>query len=204
MNGLLLRRREPPRLVRPGPVITSDTFAGDIANINGRALDLGLGGSAKTWTQIAGITNGIGTSGGKAVRQATGSTRRYNFDAGVGDVFVSVLITTKPSTGVLYINVRSLDIATETYIGFRLSSTAVQLFKHVAGVTTAIGAAVGIADGSTVSVLAIANRLFLGVNSYQKVTAVDTDVSNTQTGVGITVESTATDFSLDDFYVAAA
>jgi len=194
-----------PHPIIPGSVITSDRFSGaNVTNIRNRALDLGLGGSAKTWTQMVGTTNGIGITSEMAVRSGTGNARRYNLDAGTGNVYTSVKIVTKPTQNFLYMVVRGdgNDGPSASWYGVRFSIAAAQLFKSIGGTLTGLGLALAIADGTTVGIKVEGSDVALYANGLLFNSVTDTSIPDTNHGVGFQHNTTGDGFVLDDYLVA--
>lgn len=194
-----------PEIYTPGPTISSDTWTGgDVGNITGRQLDLGLGGVPKTWLQTSGNTFGVGISGGTAVRQAAGTSRRVGFDAGQGDVYTEVEVITKPTTLYPFLVARAdpaLLPAADTYYSVRLAAQVV-LHKHVGGVSTVIGASKSYSAGDRIGLLVVGTTLSMTINGVIRDTIEDTSIPATNTQVGLAVPSTATGFVLGDYFVA--
>lgn len=195
-----------PILLTPGTIIATDAFSGgDVANINGRTLDNVNGGTETlTWAQVIGTTNGLSIVSGQLQRQSTGSSRRYNIAAGVADVYAALRVVTKPTTGSLFVAVRSDPAeapSADYYYALRISGT-LALVKRLNGAVTVLDSKTYTA-GDTVSLRLIGSALVAAINDVVVMEVEDTDIDSTRTGVGLAMDSTTTGGQYDDYVIAA-
>jgi hypothetical protein len=137
-------------------VLTSDQFTGSDAALNGRTLDLGLGGISGTWT----ASTDMSTISAKAGNSVAGF-KLARVDAGETDGYAEVLYDTAHGSAI-FINGRQANDSSNMYRVEVSSTGVVELAKIVAGVETNLyvssagvasaGDLIGIGvDGSNVS-----------------------------------------------------
>lgn len=189
-------------------VLVSDQFTGgDVADIVGRTTDSGLGGSAKTWEKGAG-SRAVAISGGAAVHGASAGTANvYAFDAGSGDVLVTMKLNslTTSSQSLVLIARQATSLATQTYYSalLNVASNVLRLRKVVAGTPTQLGTDQTWANGDTIGVQCIGTTIELWKNGSTLISVTDSAIPNTNTKCGVRPTATAT-FSIDDFLVQGA
>jgi lysophospholipase L1-like esterase len=158
---------------------TSDTFTGaNAADVNGRALDVNIGGAARTWTLnpagALGITNNALTVGG------TPAAGFLSVPTGSNNLEITVTVTTKPTAANgIYLDLRREAAAlsgTSTSYRALLTDTVVFIQKRVSGTTTNIGTNVLYNNGDKVTLRAIGNRVDLLINGVLADSVNDTSV----------------------------
>lgn len=170
--------------------ITSDAWTGgNTTDIAGRATDCTAGGVPKTWTRYSGTPlQGLGINAGLLVRNAVGSVNVYGFDAGAGDVEVSLRVPTVPTVERFQALVRA-DLAAVNGYALCIDATGpgAQIGKRTSGGLTLLGSAAPIVNGDTVLMRVVGSSLSLYVNGLIVGVITDTDWPATVTGAGLRV-----------------
>lgn len=169
-----------PKLPFSYNVFASDTFTGgDVANINGRVIDNGLGGTtALNW--VSSPANSYAISSGKLVRGSyIGGISGAALNVGSSDIRMTISISALPSTNAFFDLRKSAPnlgaVITDCY-RLRVSSTGLIEVQKKAGSASAEVISTGsytITSGSTVGLQVVNNELTLFINGSAQETIVD-------------------------------
>lgn len=187
--------------------LTSDTFSGaDAADINGRAFDLLIGGTAKTWA--ADITNQVAIGSTKLVRGAPGTLN--NFTANVAEttmnIEISFTLTTVPTGDNLLVDIhRQLSTVAGTPNTYRMlvaSGGALSIAKRIGGAQTVLATGPTAVIGDRLAFSYNKGTLEVRRNGTLAITTTNSEI--TATGfIGISGTAALTAFGMDDLAIEA-
>lgn len=169
-----------PKLPFSYNVFASDTFTGgDVADINGRVIDNGLGGNT-TLNWVSSPSNSYAITDGKLVRgSANSGISGAALNVGNAPIRMTVGINTLTSTNAFF-DLRKVSPDGSGYIsnGYRLrvASTGLVKVQRKAGSESAVVISTGshtITSGSTVGLQIINDELTLFINGSAQETIID-------------------------------
>jgi len=179
------------RLPTVQSIITSDAYTGgNDTDITGRLTDATLGGSAKTWAVSAGTE--IGIVSGDFIRTSGTTTRRCGFDAGSGDIMVTVVA--RDTAGVFagsFLQIRRTDVASSSMDHYRVtigSTGTLVLQKVVGGVTSTLSPTFPITAGTRVGVYAVGSKVGMVIGNTVVTEVGDADVANSRTFFAVQIQ----------------
>lgn len=186
--------------------LSSDTFTGgDAALINGRATDVGLGGSPLTWvtSALSGDYGTVAISGGKLVRGSNAGASFSGFASQAADTAISIKFAALPNAAGASMSIRRTALAGGSSSRYQItlgSNGSAQLAKAISGTVTTLGDSTILSPGAVVTLYAKGDTVGMMIDGVIHTQVTDTSIS-AGGYVGFTTPGSGGTFTIDHVLV---